>query len=252
MKKKNSLKYGTVALLAVAGILLATSTVGSTRAALTYYSDNYAAEVTVSSIGVSLLENGEKVAYRDYTHKDDAWNEASGVLLENLLAEEEDLVLGKEYTEEIAVANSGSIDSYVRVILTKSWKDAEGVKDTTLSPELIDLGILEGNGWVVDEDASTTERTVLYYTDILGTGEVTPALTDTVRIDPAVGTKVDKTESTDASGLKTITYVYTYDGYTFEIEAEVDAVQTHNAEDAIKSAWGVDVAVAEDGSLSLR
>ena len=38
----------------------------------------------------------------------------------------------------------------------------------------------------------------------------------------------------------------------FEIEAEVDAVQTHNAEDAIKSAWGVDVSVSEDGALSLR
>ncbi len=252
MKKNKSLKYGTVALLAVAAILLATSTVGSTRAALTYYSDNYAAEVTVSNIGVSLMENGEKVAYRDYAHKDSEWVESSGTLLSGMLAEDEDLVLGKEYTEEIAVLNSGSIDSYVRLILTKSWKDADGVKDTKLSPSLIDLNIVEGNGWVVDTEASTTERTVLYYTDALAVGETTLAATDTVRIDPMVGTKVDKTETVDANGLKTITYVYTYDGYTFEIEAEVDAVQTHNAEAAIKSAWGVDVAVSEDGTLSLR
>jgi len=251
MKKTKTLKYGTAALLAAAAVLLATSTVGSTRAALTYYSDNYAAEVTVSSIGISLLENGEKVGYRD-SDGGDEWKEASGTLLEDLLAEEEDLVLGKTYTEEITVSNSGSIDSYVRVILTKSWTDAQGVKDTTLSPELIDLGIVEGNGWIVDEDASTAERTVLYYTEVLEVGETAPAVTDTVRIDPSIGTKVIKTEETDASGLKTITYVHEYDGYTFNIEAEVDAVQTHNAEDAIKSAWGVDVAVAEDGSLGLR
>ena len=252
MKKKKTFKYGTAALLAAAAVLLATSTVGSTRAALTYYSDNYSAEVTVSSIGVSLLENGEKVSYRDYTHKDDAWSQASGTLLSDMLAEGEELTLGKSYEEKISVANSGSIDSYVRVILTKSWQDADGVKDTTLSPDLIDLGIVEGNGWVVDESSSTAERTVLYYTDILEAGEETPALTDTIRIDPSIGTKVIQTVETDADGLKTITYVYEYDGYTFELEAEVDAVQTHNAADAIKSAWGVDVAVAADGSISLR
>ena len=46
--------------------------------------------------------------------------------------------------------------------------------------------------------------------------------------------------------------VYDYDGASFVVEAEVDAVQTHNARDAIKSAWGVDVEVAVDGTLRLR
>ena len=55
MKKR--MKWSPLALLAVAGILLGVSTVGSTQAALTYYSENYMAEVTVSNIGVSLLEN---------------------------------------------------------------------------------------------------------------------------------------------------------------------------------------------------
>ena len=41
-------------LLAAAAGLLLFATVGSTRAALTYYSENYAAEVTVSNIGVTL------------------------------------------------------------------------------------------------------------------------------------------------------------------------------------------------------
>lgn len=36
------------------------------------------------------------------------------------------------------------------------------------------------------------------------------------------------------------------------VEAEVDAVQTHNAQSAIKSAWGVDVEVDANGMLRLR
>lgn len=252
MKKNRSFSKKTVVLLAASAVLLLSSAVGSTRAALTYYSENYSAEVTVSSIGVTLVENGEDISYRDYLHKDDQWSEATGTLLTNMIPEGEKFTLGKTYQEEISVKNSGVIDSYVRVILTKSWKDADGVKDTTLTPELIGLGLVTDNGWVIDEAASTTERTVLYYTDILKAGESTPAMTDTLRIDPAVGTKVLKTVTTEENGYQTITYVYEYDGYTFTIDAEVDAVQTHNAQDAIKSAWGVDVTVGADGSISLR
>ena len=57
----------------------------------------------------------------------------------------------------------------------------------------------------------------------------------------------------DENGYQTIETVYEYDGYRFYIEAEADAVQTHNAQEAIKSAWGVDVEVSEDGkTIRLR
>ena len=62
--------------------------------------------------------------------------------------------------------------------------------------------------------------------------------------------KIETVEET--AGGKNITYVYEYNGYTFTVEAEVDAVQTHNAEAAIKSAWGVSVVVSENGNLSLQ
>lgn len=42
--------------------------------------------------------------------------------------------LGKAYDEALTVQNSGSIDTFVRVILTKSWTDADGNKNTRLSP----------------------------------------------------------------------------------------------------------------------
>lgn len=248
-KKKFPFRVTTAVLLSASAVLLIGSTVGSTRAALTYYSENYGAEVTVSNIGVSLLENGETVSRRDYDSNGE-WNETSGALLADL--QEETIVPGKEYDEALAVSNSGSIDSYVRVILNKSWTDSEGSTDQNLSPELIDLNLLTDNGWIIDEDASTAERTILYYTNILPAGETTPALSDTVRIDPAVADKVTEEVATDENGYKTITFTYAYDGYTFELKAEVNAVQTHNAQDAIKSAWGVDVDVADDGTISLR
>ena len=184
-KKKKSFSVKPVFLFAVAGLLILGSTVGSTRAALTYY--------------------------------------------------------------------SGSIDTFVRVILTKSWTDADGNKNTRLSPDLIDLNLLTDNGWVIDESATTRERTVLYYTRLLPSGESTPAISDTLTVDPSIGTKVKEQVVSEEDGKKTIKTIYEYDGYHFTIDAEADAVQTHNAQDAIKSAWGIDVTVSEDGnSISLQ
>ena len=243
--KKRSLKKTPLVLLALSVTLLLASTVGSTRAALTYYSENFSAEVTVSNIGVTLMENGKAVGYRNYV-SNGAWDESKGVLLENMLEEDEKITLGKDYEEKLSVQNSGSIDNYVRVTLRKSWQDEEG-KKTELSPELIELEVLEGSGWVIDESASTEERIVLYYTNVLPVGAETPAFTESISINPMVGTKVIKTVVGDV-----VTYEHEYNGYKFVVEADVDAVQTHNAADAIKSAWGVDVAVSANGSLSLR
>lgn len=235
MKKKIPFKKKNIILLAVSALLLCGSVVGSTSAALTYYSENYMAGINTSKIDVSLMENAVE----------------TDVLLENMLAENDTLVLGKKYEEEICVVNTGSIDSYVRVILTKSWQNAKGEKDATLSPDLINLNLLSENGWIVDTSATTAERTVLYYKNILPVGASSTNLSDTLSIDPSIATKVIETVKETDEG-KVITFVYEYDGYTAHIDAEADAVQTHNAQEAIKSAWGVDVTIAADGSLSLR
>ena len=245
MKKLNK---KTIVLLAAAAVLLLSSAVGSTRAALTYYSESFQAEVTVSNIGVSLLENGNVVSYKNYVG-DNKWDEKDGTLFEGMF--DEGFTLGETYNEVLQVKNSGAIDAYVRVILTKKWVDAEGNVDQTLDPELIQLPV-GGDGWVVDENASTKERTVLYYTTPVKAEEgTTSAFTSTFRVNPALQTKVvEKTETTDAG--TTVVYEYEYNGYSFNVEAEVDAVQTHNAADAIKSAWGVDVTVDANGAISLQ
>lgn len=251
MRRRKKISQGktTMTLLGVSTVLLLSSAVGSTRAALTYYSDNYTAEVTVSQIGVSLLENGDVVASRDYNG--DQWKEASEPLFQNMVSKDEKLVPGKAYNEELTVKNSGSIDEYVRVSVVKSWKNADGTKETTLSPSLIELNLAEA-GWIVDEAASTAERTVLYYTEPLAPGETAEPFADSLRIDNSVAERTTKTTKTNEDGHTIITTTYDYDGVTFHVEAQVDAVQTHNAKDAIKSAWGIDVNVSNDGILSLQ
>lgn len=239
-KKKTSRKIdSTLILFGLAIILLAGSAIGSTSATLNYYSENYTAQIAISQIGVSLLENGVIVNSRDYDG--DKWvitsnageDSTSGVLLSGMLAEGEKLALNKEYKEELAVRNTGSIDEYVRVSIFKSWTK-DGEKVTTLSPDMIKLN-LTGDGWVEDESARTAERTVLYYKGILKVGETTPLFADTISIDGQIAYKVKVEQNGNI-----ITTTYEYDGVAFNLEAEVDAVQTHNAKEAIRSAWGID------------
>lgn len=240
-KKKKSFPKKPALVLTAAALLLVGSTVGSTRAALTYYSENYSAQMNMQSIGVSLLENDNVVSSRDYVSNNEWKGTSQGTLLTNLLGKDETFTPGKKYNEAISVKNSGTIDTFVRVIITKSWQDEKDNKNTNLSPDLIELNFLTDNGWQIAKDQSTTERTVLYYTKAVAAGDSTPALSDTIRIKPSIAK--DVTKHVDGN---TITYTYKYNGYTFHIDAEVDAVQTHNAKDAIKSAWGVDVNVSDD------
>ena len=243
-KRKKSFPKITVLLLAASAVLLVGSGVGSARAALTYYSENYSAQMNMQSIGVSLVENDAVVSSRDYVSDNEWSGTTEGTLLANMLGEDEKFTPGKRYDEAISVKNSGNIDTFVRVILTRSWQDAEGPKNTSLSPDLIELNYLTDNGWVIAEDQSTPERTVLYYTKALPVGETTPALSDTIRVNESIAQ--DVTKQVDGN---TIRYTYKYDGYSFHVDAEVDAVQTHNAQEAIKSAWGVDVSVNDDETV---
>ena len=243
-KRKKSFPKITVLLLAASAVLLVGSGVGSARAALTYYSENYSAQMNMQSIGVSLVENDAVVSSRDYVSDNECSVSTEGTLLANMLGEDEKFTPGKRYNEAISVKNSGNIDTFVRVILTRSWQDAEGKKNTSLSPDLIELNYLTDNGWVIAENQSTPERTVLYYTKALPVGETTPALSDTIRVNESIAQ--DVTKQVDGN---TIRYTYKYDGYSFHVDAEVDAVQTHNAQEAIKSAWGVDVSVNDDETV---
>lgn len=255
----------TVVAFGLAVALLLFSSIGGTRAALTYFSETYASRVQMSNIGVTLMEKSDKdekakeVSKRDYSDASNGvWSENTGKLLEGMLIKGEKLKPGKKYKEELSVQNTGDIDQYVRVNIYRYWvegnkegEDAE--KIVNLDPELIELNLVntsdQGGKWLVDEEASTKERTVLYYSQLLPAGSTTDVFTDTLEINEIIASKVTQ-EVTEKDGYKTIKTTYDYDGVRFCIEANVDAVQDHNAEDAIWSAWGRRVSV-NDGILSL-
>lgn len=261
----------TVAAFALAVGLLLFSSIGGARAALTFYSENYVSDIEMSEIGVALLENGTVKS-------------GDEALLTNMLknAEGEDvkLQLGKHYTENLNVQNTGSINQYVRVSVYKYWMtkpDANGKQEKTqeLSPELIQLALngevlnpkadgtgtgraaLQANGWLVDDAACTDERMILYYSRPLaadetgeGNGEASTLFTDALAIDGKVAQNVTKVPVDGKPGSFTITY--DYDGYEFYLDVQVDAVQDHNAADAILSAWGRKVSIDGNGILSLQ
>lgn len=226
----------TIAAFVLAAGLLLFSSIGGARAALTYFSDDYAANIQLQEIGVTLVENGAP---------------AEGELLKGLLAEGEQFKPGVSYKEQLNVYNSGVINEYVRVSIHKYWLDENGEKIRTLSPNLIKLNLVNlGSDWLLDSEASTEERTVLYYNKLLNSQNETPLFADRLTIDGSVADHVSETKKTDGR-YTTITTVYEYDGARFCIEARVDAVQEHNAKDAVWSAWGRRVTIDENGVLSL-
>jgi len=249
-----------VVLFIVAAALILTGGIGGTRAALTIRSQQYNAQLELQDIGVTLLERNSEdgdpneAGVRDYRpYSDYVWDEqGTHRLCENLLGEDTSLKLGKKYGEYLSVLNSGNIDEYVRVRIYKYWaatdengevitnSDGTVQKRTDLDPALIDLNILKENGWIEPsgDEGRSPEYIELYYTNILAPTEETPFLTDTLKIDDSIAVKVEETRSVDDKGYTVLTHTYEYDGKQFIIEAEVDAVQTHNKVDAIRSAWG--------------
>ena len=266
-----------MALLAASGLLLFSGSIGGTRAALTYYSDVYSSRVELGNIGVTLLESGEtdresdgsdkwnEIAFRDYD-RDGRWETESGDLLNTMLPKDaegnpEDLKIGKVYKEKLKVKNTGAIGEYVRVSVYQYWTDESGdERNRNLDPEYIKLKFVNtgvGGDWLIDENAGTKERTVLYYRNVLPVDGETSSFTESIEIDPSI-TKLVAEETvsekvTETTGGKETTTIkkstYVYDGKQFCLEVEVDAVQDHNAKDAILSAWGKDVDLDGSGNI---
>ena len=252
MKKHRVKKsVGIFAMLAVAMGLLVFSSVGGARAALTYYSQTYTSQFEMFDIGITLLENDKPVNQRNYSKEKRAFEVAGSQILLNDIDKFE---FGTTYTEKLTVQNTGTIDEYVRVTVRKYWANADGTKRTDLDPALIKLTFINDTQWIRDPQYSddSTERTVLYYHKPIAKGDKTEAATDSITVDSAVKAVVDKVTTEKKGKTTIITTTYTYNGLRFVLEAEAEGVQTHNAVDAIKSAWGRDVNIAEDGTLSLK
>ena len=234
----------TVVLFALAAGLLLVGSIGAVQAAPRIQSNVWKSEVVLTDIETAITENTKAPGTKGIIREGD--DDLLTTFLED--NDEDQIKIGKSYDYELAVRNIAEVDGqktenngipqYVRVTVNKYWvfvdengnpiKETKG-KEPRLNPAYIELGFVEGNGWTIDKKASTPERTVLYYAGILDPGDDSAIFTDKLRINPKVLTQV-----TEKSGETTFDYA----GVQFRIKATVDAVQTHNASDAMTSAWG--------------
>lgn len=211
-------------------------TVPGARAALTFFSDDYVAEIQQTHIGVVLTERtGDEAAAHEVS--------GEGALISDpktLLGADDAIVLGQTYTEELSAQNASSdMDEYIRLTVRKYWVTGEEAKgdardtrhkSSKLNPAYIQMGFDENStgDWVYSPEESTDERLVFYYKHVLHAGEAaaTPAVWS-IEISPKLATvkNADKL----------------YGDCWLGLSAQVDSVQTNNAPAAAKSAWGVDV-----------
>ena len=129
----------------------------------------------------------------------------------------------------------------VRVVLRKSW--FKGGKSTDLDPSLINIEVADG--WYKNEAESTAEQSVYYMLTPLGCGKEVEFV-KSISVDNKVTNLITQKE-TETS----IETEYLYSGESLFVQIQADAVQTHNAEDAIYAAWGVKAKcdTADDGKI---
>ena len=253
MKKIKKLPLSTLVLTLMGVGLLLFGTVGGARSALTYFTTDYGSQFDMYDIGIMITESNDytggvkEISYRNYANEmkqlQDNWNMKQGDLLEEF---PEEIEVGKVYPEVLGVTNSGEIDEFVRVRIFRYWTDNTG-KRVDLDPALIKLEWSDNfdASWLIDtkETGDSKETTVMYYRTALPSGASTAAITKSVAIDIPVAAKITETSETK-DGYTTITRTYDYDGLKFNIEIEADGVQTHNAHDAMLSAWGRNITVS--------
>lgn len=298
MKIKNTkLSKRTLALLAATALLFGGGSYTGTKAALTYFSNDYTAEFSLDHLQVHLIENDVDVCHGNNVmtsvHRYDNGGERDKKYRGNLLEENlgysfdpEDVekhrtdapaytlgtpgkvAPGLTYTEKIGCKNGSNINQYVRLTIKKYWVK-DGKKVTTLSPDLIKLTYdgkpYNSSDWTLNtkENVGSKETQTFYLNNVLkgGTredgGDYSPLLFNELTIDEDVLDDANMTTETSKvkEGNKTITtytYSYDYDGYTFYIEADVQAIQTHNVNDAIGALWGVSNVSAENGKVTVK
>ena len=234
-------------ILAVGVLIVASSSVGATRAAISY--SNKADQVNFSTAKLQVeLQEKQGDDYAVVSAEDSLTFPAIAEAMKTNDSDKSNdipFTVGKKYDENVRVVNTseGGYDEYVRVSVYKYWKDGKN-KDTFLDPKLIDLEV--ANGWYEDKTAETLERKVYYLAKPLAYNE-SHDLIKSVTIGNEVLTYV-KTVDGDKTGV--VVDEYQYNGKTFYVEIMVDAVQTHNAKDAILGAWGVHVEVDDNGVIT--
>ncbi|MBR3125695.1 MAG: hypothetical protein IKF42_09820 [Mogibacterium sp.] len=239
---KKNLSRKTLALIAAAALLFAGGTFTGTRAVLNIFSPEHFLEFETSNQAVRLMENGSPAGQNN-------------PLLSTLGGK---VNPGMSYKEEISARNDSDVSQFVRIVVRKYWKDKNGNKAKDIDKSVLDkiqLAPANTDVWQKNPDESTAEREVYYYRDVVPTGGVTKPLSATIKVDSSVAKPYTTDPKIDPANMPVdtvITYVYDYDGYKVCIEAEAQSIQTHNAQAAVRSIWGVTNVTATDSALTVR
>lgn len=246
---RTALSKRTLAMTVVAALLFACGGIMFAKAALNITSDNLDESFQLDHVDVQVLENGSDIT-------------GTGGKAGTLLGSIDTIVPGKVYTEELAAKNAtgdGDVDpvsQYVRIILKKYWVNADGTKDTTMDPDLIHISFgdkaYNDEAWQLNENETTAERNVYYYSKILNAQETTAPLIDTLQLDASIATDVSDTNLIPSQEGDVYKYTYRYDGKTICVEADVQVLQPHNINDAIVSSWGVDNVTVTNEVLTVQ
>lgn len=141
-----------------------------------------------------------------------------------------------EVKDGYKVDNTGNVDAYIRVTVTKYWADGKG-KTTDLAAENIELG-LNSEDWLQAEslfEGNSNETEVYYYKYPVPAGQSTSELLETI------GIPADLTND--------------YADKTVKLEAVADGVQFAGADAAdlnasgILASWGVVAELDANGNL---
>lgn len=273
-----------ILLLVLALLLIGVGALGAfavTSSGLPFESDDYKATFYMNHLQVHLIENDNDVCGGNNTL--DGPHKVTGALATSLGSSTDDngqvtlgnVDPGRNYKEEIKVRNGKDVPVYIRMVVRKYWVDEKGEKTKEsigLSPEQICLTYSDeedynSSAWFRNPAEHTAESETYYYYQQLPSGSDSELLFKTLNIDKSVMPDMNKptedqlksdeykdfvTVTTDEStGATVYTYTYNYDGYAFIIKADVQAIQTHNANDAIHSQWGVTNVAESNGTLSL-
>ena len=244
---KKNLSRKTLALIAAAALLFAGGTFTATRAVLNIFSPEHFLEFETSNQAVRLMENGSP----------------AGSLLSTL---NKKVSPGMNYTEEIAARNDSDVSQFVRIVVRKYWMDGnnkvhsfgdtvDGETVTIPDPDKIKLTLANNGLWQKNDLESTVEREVYYYKNAVPSKGVTEPLTSKIKVDSSVADPYTTDPLIDPDNMpvgKTITYVYDYDGYKICLEAEAQSVQTHNAQKAVMSLWGMPNVTVSGSTLTVK
>ena len=241
---KKNLSRKTLALIAAAALLFAGGTFTATRAVLNIFSPEHFLEFETSNQAVRLIENGQ-----DPTDK----------LLTTL---NNKVSPGKSCTEELAAKNYSDVSQFVRIVVRKYWMDKNGKAHsfdgdtvTVPDPSKIQLTLANNGLWQKNELESTVEREVYYYKNSVPSGGVTEPLTSKIKVDKTVADPFTRDPDIDPAQIPAgtvITYIYDYDGYKICLEAEAQSIQTHNAQKAVMSIWGMPNVTVSGSTLTVK